>query len=301
MGLVCINSKPGLGSGCGQAAPLQPASGLLLTLDDFEFATFTDAVNETKWKEGIRDGKIFPLQEIDDEEKIDFEDSEQETSTGRLIFQFEGARRRIYKVTVPVDLHQKLRDYSFQKMRVFVVDYNNNIIGTSPDGTKLKGFKLSYFRVLKQEWATAGNGYSTSVKIQYADVNEWDRFGKYFTPSWLASDLTAITNVEVTPSTMATFIFTATVNFVDKAEISSAGALKTAAISGLVAANFRVIDQTGAVLASATDYTVTESTSAAGVYTINATVGAMTSGSVKVIPSATMLYSSDTETVTAAP
>jgi hypothetical protein len=299
MGLVCLNDLPGLGSGCGQAAPLQPASGLLLTLNDFEFSTFSDAVNQTKWLEGIKDGKIFPLQEIDDEEKMDFEDSEQETSTGRLIFQFEGARRRMYKVTVPVDLHQKLRDYSFQKLRVFVVDYNNNIIGTSPDGTKLKGFKLSYFRVLKQEWATSGNGYSTNIKIQYADVNEWDRFGKYFTPTWLASDLNAITKVEATPSVMAANKFTISVNFVDKAEISGAGSLKTAAISGLVAANFQLIDQTGATLSPTTAYTATESTSTAGLYTIDATVGAMTSGSVQVIPSVTMLYKSDVETVSA--
>lgn len=291
----CLNNIPAIGALCGQASPLQIEAGLYLALPDQEFATATDAVNQTKWLEAIRDEKIFPVLDLDDREIKDVEDNETVTPTGKTIFNFEGTRARIYKVTLPVSVHQKLRDYSFQKLRLYILDKGNNIMCTSPDGTKIKGLKTSYFRIQKQNW----EGFVTNIQVNFGDVNEWDKFGKYFNPSWNGSDLEALTKVEITPSTVnqSTHVFTASVAYVDGAEVTSTGIAKSVPISGLVAANFNLI-KTGAI-PTAVD-SVSESSTTPGLYTITAHVGTFISGTVQVIPSTTALYKSDIETVSAA-
>lgn len=290
----CLNNIAPIGALCGQASPLQIEAGIYLALPDFEFATFTDAVNNTKWLEAIRDEKVFPIMDLDDREIKDTEDNETVTPTGKTIFNYEGTRARIYKVTLPVSVHQKLRDYSFQKLRVFILDKGNNIMGTSPDGTKFKGFKTSYFRIQKQNW----EGFITNIQVNFGDVNEWDKFGKYFNPSWNGSELEALTKVEITPSTVngTTHVFTAQVNYVDNSEVSSGGVAKTVPITGLLAANFNLIKTGG--IPTAID-TVTESTTTPGLYTITAHVGTYTAGTVQVLPSTTALYKSDIETTVA--
>ncbi|MFK5173322.1 hypothetical protein ACI3QN_12485, partial [Propionibacterium freudenreichii] len=87
------------------------------------------------------------------------------TATGSNIFQFEGKRGRKLKVQLPLELHKVLRTYSFKNWRVFRIDQNNNIIGTSPDGTVVKGIKLSYFRVGKQMQDSTSGTY-TPIEMQ---------------------------------------------------------------------------------------------------------------------------------------
>lgn len=291
----CLNNISAIGALCGQASPLQIESGIFLALSDFEFATYTDAVTLAKWQEAIRDEKIFPVIDLDDREIKDVEDNQTVTPTGKTIFNFEGTRARIYKVTLPVSVHQKLRDYSFQKLRIFVLDKGNNIWCTSPDGTKIKGLKTSYFRIQKQNW----EGFVTNIEVNFGDVNEWDKFGKYFNPTWNGSDLEALTKVEITPSTVnqTTHVFTASVAYVDGAEVTSTGISKSVPISGLLAANFNLI-KTGDI-PTAVDSAV-ESSTTPGLYTITAHVGTFTAGTVQVKPSTTALYKSDIETVSAA-
>lgn len=291
----CLNNIAPIGALCGQASPLQIEAGIYLALPDFEFATFSDAVNHAKWLEAIRDEKVFPVMDLDDREIKDTEDNETVTPTGKTIFNYEGTRARIYKVTLPVSVHQKLRDYSFQKLRVFILDKGNNIMGTSPDGIKFKGFKTSYFRIQKQNW----EGFITNIQVNFGDVNEWDKFGKYFNPSWNGSELEALTKVEITPSTVngTTHVFTAQVSYVDNSETTSAGTVKTVPITGLLAANFNLIKTGGTP--TAVD-SVVESTAIKGLYTITAHVGTYTAGTVQVLPSTTALYKSDIETTVAA-
>lgn len=292
----CLNTIPAIGALCGQASPLQKAAGIFLALPDFEFASFTDAVNQTKWLEAIRDEKIFPVLDLDDEEMKDVEDNETVTATGKTIFNFEGTRARIYKVTLPVSVHQKLRDYSFQKLRLFILDKGNNIMATSPDGTKLKGLKSSYFRIQKQNW----EGFVTNIQVNFGDVNEWDKFGKYFNPSWNGSDLEALTKVELTCSTVnqTTHVFTATVAYVDGAEVTSTGIAKSVPISGLVAANFALIKHGTTTVWN--PETIVE-TATPGVYTVTChTPNIYDYGTAQIVPSTTALYKSDIETTTAA-
>lgn len=299
MSLICVNDLAGVGEECNQATPITVLSGLFLTTPDFEFANFTDFADQDKWLEGIRDGYIFPLQGIQEEEPQDVEDGVYEGSTGDKTFMYEGKRGSIYKFKMSLDAHKIMRGYSFKNWRLFELDRNNNIKGTSPDGTKATGFKLSYFRTKKQDKPTSENPPFTPVELQHANVKEYDQNGIYVSPSWLAADLYGVLQVTLVAGTITSNKFTVTVNYVDGSSKGSAGTAPSAAISGLGAANFKVVDQLGAVLDSATQYTATESSTTPGEYEIDATVGAMTSGTCQVIPSTTMLYKSAEETVSA--
>lgn len=291
----CLSKLDPFGSLCGTNTPLTKSKALYLTLADFEFNTFSDAAGTTKILEGIRDQKVFPILEIDDEEIKDSEDSETETPTGKTIFNYEGIRKRIYKVTQPLDVHQKLRGYSFSKLRVMIGDMNGYLMGTSPDGTKFKGFKIGYFRVKKQNW----EGFVTEFQINYADNEEWDSKGVYIKPAWSMSDTDGLTKVELTLSTVnqTTHVFTATVAYVDATQKDSTGTSKSVAISGLVAANFELF-KTGGTSPCVVDSVVESST--LGTYTVTAHVGTFTGGTVQIKPSVTALYISDVETSTPA-
>lgn len=295
MAIVCLNTLSGIGEVCEQATPITITSGFFLTRPDFEFSSFSSFATQADWLTGIVDNKIFPVQGVKDEEPMDFEDSVTDTPSGDKVFNFEGRRGKRFKILLPLEMHKVLRTYDRKNFKIFYLDRNNNIRGTTPDGTKVTGFSLNYFRIPKQQSPYPDNPAYSYIEVQELDINEWDRNGVYVNPTWLGSTVKGVLTVEATPSTVATNDFTVAVSYVDNSGLTSAGANTTAAISGLVAANFEVIDQTGAVV---TPEKVTESTTTPGTYTIE--TSAMTSGSVQVIPSSTALFKSEVETVSAA-
>lgn len=295
MGLLFINSIPGIGDTDQQSSPLTVKSGLFFTRPDFSFSTYQKFVTELDWTTEIAAGNIFPVQGVVEEENQNFEDAIQETSTGRKIFLFEGARGRMFKVLLPLEQHKKLREYSFKNWRLIYVDANNNIIACSDDGTTVKGFRLSYCRITKMNDPSADSGATTGIQIQERNIEEFDKYGVYANPTWLAADLGGILSVELTLGTVAANSLTATVAYVSGSEITSAGAKESIPVGGLVAANFKIMNGSTEVT---TGKTVTE-TALGGTYTIAATT--LVAGyTIEVIPSATALYGSDVETVVAA-
>ena len=294
MAIVCLNSLQGIGETCEQETPITITSGFFLARPDFEFATFASFATKADWLTAIVDGKIFPVQGIKDEENKDFEDSVTDTPSGDKVFNFEGRRGKRFKLLLPLEAHKVLRTYDRKNFKIFYLDRNNNIRGTRLDDTKVTGFSLSYFRIPKQQSPYPENPAYSFVELQELDINEWDKNGIYVNPSWLGTKIKGVLNVQATPSTVTTNDFTVTVFYEDDSSLSSAGAKQTAVISGLLIGNFRVIDQTGAVI---TPTSVTESATMLGTYTVETT--AMTAGSVQVIPTSTALYKSEIETVSA--
>lgn len=295
MAIVCLNSLSGIGEVCDQETPITITSGFFLTRPDFEFATFSAFALQASWLTGIVDGKVFPVQGVKDEENMDFEDSVTDTPSGDKVFNFEGRRGKRFKLLLPLELHKILRTYDRKNFKIFYLDRNNNIRGTTPDGTKVTGFSLSYFRIPKQQSPYPENPAFSFVELQEADINEWDTDGVYVRPTWLGSRVKGVLPVVTTSSTVASFIFTTAVSYVDNSALTSAGANTTAAISGLVVGNFKVINESGVIV---TPESVVESTTTPGTYTV--TTAAMVSGSVQVIPTSTALYKSEIEAVTAA-
>lgn len=299
--MECLANVDGLGELCQQATPITVRVGAFLTRPDYAFASVSSFMTEADWLTAIAAGNIFPLQLIQEQENQDVEDAVLDTGTGNKVFQYEGTRGQMWKFILPLDLHKILKNqYSLKSWRMFELDKNGNVIGTSPDGTAVQGFRLSYFRVGKQETPSSDTAAYTPVEFQKADIKEYDANGVYGNPTWIASDLYGILKVDLTVSTVTANAFTATVAWLSNSEIdNSTDAFKTFAISNLVAANFNVIDQVGALMDPASDYTATESTATPGTYTIDVSVGGLTSGTCQVIASTTELFKSDIETLSA--
>lgn len=293
MGLNYVNEVPGIGEVLQQSTPLTVIKGLLLTAPDFEFASLSAFAQESNYLSAIAAGKMYPVQNILESEAQNFEDKILESSTGRKVFQFEGPRGWLFKTQLSLEQHKILRQYSFKNWRVFYVDESNNIRGYSPDGTKVKGFKLSFFRVAKQESSSANSATYSDIQIQEAHIAEWDKSGIMVNPTWLASDLIGVLNVEITPSAVSSNNFTMTVNYVDNSQLTPAGVADSVSVSGLLAANVRIMNGATEVT---TGKTVTESSSVPGTYTVSATT-LVTGYTVQIVASSTMLYKSDAKTL----
>lgn len=290
MALNFINNLAGIGETGEQSTPITITAGLLLTTPDFQFDTLADFANETKYKDAIIAGKMYPIMKIIDDETSNFEDVQTQTATGSFIFQFEGKRGRNLKVQLPLELHKVARTYSFKNWRLLRIDQNNNIIGMSPDGTVVKGIKLSYFRVGKMANDT-NSGTFTPVMYQEANINDLDKKGVYINPEWLATELEGVLKVELTAGTISSNSVNVDVAWVDNSAIKATGVKNSVPVTGLVAGNFRLINQTGAVVAA----TVAESATIPGRYAISN--ASLTSGSLQIQPTSANMYESDVETL----
>jgi len=304
MAIICLNTLSGIGEVCDQATPITITSGFYLTRPDFQFDTFSSFATEADWLTAIVNNEIFPVQGIKDEEPMDFEDSVTDTPSGDKVFNFEGRRGKRFKILLPLEMHKVLRTYDRKNFKIFYLDRNNNIRGTTPDGTVVTGFSLNYFRIPKQQSPYPDTPAYSYIEIQELDINEWDVNGIYVNPTWLGSTIKGVLTVETTSSTIAANVWSTVVQYVDNSGLTSAGANTTVAISGLVAANFTITDQDGAILDGAAtptpDFTVTESTTTPGTYAFDASEGTITSGTIQVTPSSTELFKSTAETLTAA-
>ena len=300
MGLICLNNVEGIGERCVKGNGLTVNKGVFLTKPDFEFATFASFATQADWLTAIAAGNIFPVLDIQEIEPQPVADGVYQSPTGEKTDTFKGMRGYILKLNYDLKSHKILKTYAGRNWRIFKFDSNNNIKGTTPDGTKVKGFKVGYLKVFDQDDAESGKPAFTRVEIQESDPKEWDGDdngsiygGVYVTPTWLAADLRGVLTVKAVPSVVAAFAFTVQVNYEDGSYLTAAGAKRTAAISGLLAANFRVIDQTGAVEVCE----VAESAATSGLYTVTGVD--ITTGSVQVVPSSTMLFKSAVVALTA--
>jgi hypothetical protein len=293
MGLVYVNEVPGIGEVLTQSTPITVIRGLLLTPPDFNFASGSAFALEANYLSAIAAGQMYPIPEILECNEMNFADKEIETSIGRKVFQFEGPRGWELKTVYTLEQHQKLREYSFKNWRAFYIDENNNIRGCKADGTKIQGFKFSYFRVQKQGSASAKDAAYSVITLQEAHVQEWDKKGVMVNPDWLAGDLVGVLDIIPTQGgNVAANSLTLNVNYVDDSQLTSAGAINTIPVSGLVAANVKILNGNTPVTP-----TVTESTSTPGTYTISATT--LVAGyTLQIEASSTMLFKSDPITLT---
>lgn len=297
--MECLANLYGLGELCQQATPITIKTGMFLTKPDFSFVSLSSFLAEADWNTAIAAGNIIPVQNIREIENQDVDDAVIESGTGDKVFQYEGTRGEMIKFIMSLDLHKIIRTYTLKSWKVIWLDKGGNLIATTPDGTAVQGLSFSYFRVKKQETPSPDGAAYTPVEYQMASIKEWDANGIYGAPTWIASAIKGVLKVTATPSVVAANAFTLTVDWVSTSEIDPAtNALKTFAIGDLVKENLNIIDQTGATLNPASDYTVTE-TSTTGTYDVDASVGGLVTGSVQVIASTDNLYKSPIETLSA--
>lgn len=297
MAIVCVNEQAGIGSRCESQNNFGMLNSLFLAVPGFSFSSFSDFADQAKWLENIRDKNIFPVQDILEQEDITTDDVEYQSPRGYYSKMADGIRGYLVRLKLDLESHKVLRTYSGKNWTVFKADVNKNLMGTSPDDTTVQGFSVAYIQAGMMRDATADTPAWSSLKIQEADVEEWDTDGVYLNnPTFLPGQLDGVgTIVLAQVGTITANVFTVTANYTDssKRDGASSGATTTQAISGGLLANFEVNDGSGII----TPDSVTESTSTAGQYEIDCTTATISSGTCKFIPSTTLLYESQTLTL----
>jgi hypothetical protein len=309
MSYNCAVAFKGVPKSCLDGNGMILPSGLWFTKEGYSKSTLANAGTKEIWDQAIIDGNVSFVHGVKEVENVSGEDAIYESPGQDKIFLFSGRNSLKYSVYVTPDQHKALLTFNGNKGRCGWYDRNNNITGTSPDGTLFQGFKLSYLRVGDLMPATDANPAWTTIELQYADNTEMNEKLHLVRPdvgdpadAWYAQDLDTLTQVSLE---QVGAIATNTITFDVFGEESSitgndGNSIKIASIDGL--------DVTGTPFENFTltiDGVVTEPDTATdeGVvdgkarYTITqTTIGAAVVVTLAIKPSLTHPYESETIT-----
>jgi hypothetical protein len=293
--LKCLNELYGVGVPCSKVTPLTTEQSIVIARPGYTFTNAEAFASSSNWQTGIANKDLFVIDGVENPEDQKVEDGIYTSDTGDKTRLWSGKRGKRLLFTLTLEQHQIAVTYGGKNWELFKVDKNGNIMGIVNDDGTISGIALSYFEVFEQTEPTATEPPFTPIEYQEEDTKAWSKKGCYVTPTWLTSKIIKpLTLVTCTCSTVATFIFTATVAYSPNSIFDADGTAKSVALSGLTDANFEVIDQGGSV----ETVTVVESTTTPGTYTITGVD--ITSGSCQVIATASVLYESTVTTLTAA-
>jgi len=236
-GTVCTTNTAltGLGS-CERNNSFGSEAGLALALDSQFFATKASFATQADWLAAIKAEQIFPITNIVEVEHTDQEPSYYESPKGDQVLLRQGNYRAKYKLNIPFCLHQRLQAFRNSKIRLYKIDENGNIYGTSPEGTTVRGFQVQLINPEKMIFAKPDSPAFSVITINEKDSKEWNENGVYVNPTWDALALEGIN--PVTLSTSAVSALSITVKVVAICGLTAAGAVNEMPITGLVAADF---------------------------------------------------------------
>lgn len=243
---VCTTNLTNLGSGgCATANPFIDPIAIILTNSSFSFTAPSNFATQADWTAGITAGTVFPLQGI-----VEYEDQSEETQyyespTGNRVVRRLGKYRFTFRFNKPFAVHKKLQSFRNANVKMFIVDSEGNIWGTKPTGTvgtaaatgAVQGFTVSLFNPEKLSMPGAdGTPAWSAVAVDLYDPQEWNEYGIYCNPTWNPSDLEPLTDVVLTQVSASTTAAVIGVYYQD--QYTSAGAVNSIGIAGLVSADF---------------------------------------------------------------
>jgi hypothetical protein len=160
-----------------------------------EFATAAEAKELDNWK-AARDAKtLFPLFEVDELANANTEDTLKELRQ-RQIVTANGKKIQTYNAFISLCSHYALKSFHNKKVRLYGFTDKQEILGVSPDGTKVRG-QLVTLKVGRRIDALADNPAYTPVTIEYADHNEFEDNGVILRPDWSHIELDGIFDVKI--------------------------------------------------------------------------------------------------------
>ena len=166
-----------------------------LATDEQEFDTATAAKTLATWKTARNAKEIIPLFEIEELAVADTEDTFFEGREKRYRTA-NGKKIRTFNCFIGVCSHRALKSYNGKKMRIYEFTDKQEILGTTPDGVKVRG-QLVTIEVGKRVSAMPDKPAYTPVTLTYADYNEFEDSPVVLKPSWSQIDLNGIMDVEI--------------------------------------------------------------------------------------------------------
>ena len=210
---------------------------LLWTSESFEIANEAAALLEATYVDAIDAETMYPFKLFDEIEPAIEDDIEQELATGVTLFVREGKYGGIGRFELDLCSLPKYRSFNELAGRVFIVTANGKIYGTSPDGVKFKGFKLSKFHVSKLGGTDGSTVRFVDVRYQFKNPSEMADFPAVpnINNVWDPLTLQGLIDVTVTVDSSAEGLVT----------LSVASDCDGEAVTGFVEADFTILASDG--------------------------------------------------------
>lgn len=234
----CALELANIGSqACEKTNPFMDVVSLLFTLPSFSFATMVEAATESKYTDAIKEGKMYPLHGVVEMEDQSEDAQYYESPVGDRNPRRLGKYRYTFKFNKTMEVHKALQSFRNAKLNVFLLDSAGNICGYMPDGVIFKGFTIGMINPEKMTLAGQDNTPAwTPLAIDLYDAKEWNEKGIAIMPSWYASQLQPVSDVEITVVSKSAANIKLKVAYFDG--INSDGSDKLIGIPGIVQTDF---------------------------------------------------------------
>lgn len=178
---------------------------LLWTADSFEIANEAAALLEATYVDAVDAKNMYPFKIFDEVEPAIEDDVEQELATGVSLFVREGKYGGVGRFEMSLCDLPKYRTFNEVQGRAFIVTGNGKIYGTSPDGAKFKGFKLSKLHISGLKGTDGSTVRFVEVRYQFKSPSEMSDFPAVpnIGTDWDPLTLTGIVDVTVTVESSA--------------------------------------------------------------------------------------------------
>ena len=219
---------------------------LIWTTESFEFASEADAKDITKWEAAINAKYMSPFPTFDEIEPNEEDDVETETGLGVSKFVREGKDGATGRFELALCNLAKLRTYNKSLGRAFAITENGMVRGTSPDGVVFKGFKLSKFFTSKMKGSDGSTVRWVELKYQFKNSNELGDYPAVPALTWDPLELAGIIDVDLSISGTPTS---------GELIVKVARDCDAEAVTGLVEADFTLVNDESATQLPATSFT----------------------------------------------
>jgi hypothetical protein len=293
--LYYTSSLKGTGSGTDQLPPISVLKSIALVRPGFTFANGTGFATLATWLAAIAAKNIFIIDNIVSQESIQVEDGTFTAPMGQLVpLGWYGMRGFKLKIMANMDQYVILKTYHNLSWEVIYIDRAGYIHGVKDDAGTIHGFDLATFIVGGQVQPSETEPALTPITLQEDDPLEFHEKVIVVKPSWRVKSLVPLTYVTLSASTVAAFTYTLTASLTYAHKLNADGSVITIPLTGLLATDLAMTKANGTsdAVVSCTE------TAVQGVYTVVGT--AVTSGTVRLVPSATLVHESNTLALVAA-
>ena len=208
---------------------------LIWTTESFEFATEAAAILEANYESAINAGTIYPFPLFDSVEPAIEDNVKQDLPTGVSLFVREGKYGGKGLMQVALCNLADLRTFNEVQGRAFIVTGDGQIFGTSPDGVKFKGFKLSEFHVSMLKGTDGTTKRMVELDYQFKNTSEMADYPAVPVLDWDPLTLTGVVDVTVTVDSSAA----------ESVVVSVARNCDGEALTGLVVGDFTILASDG--------------------------------------------------------
>lgn len=240
MAEICSASYGNIGTKCDKGDIRGVPVGLILATKTQVFATKTSFATEADILTGIKAKNLFPLMGM-----LEFDDNTEEATIYTSPLGLEKfIRNGKYKFTMRFDLslkqNQALQTFLGAKIRAYIVDSEGQIWGYSDDGTTVQGFSVTLIPQNQKSPTADAPGWSV-MNITLTNPNEWNKYGLVLQPSFVAEDLTSLSDVDLSIVGTATATSVVVSVGVPTGVIDGTGAETKIPISGITTADFTFV------------------------------------------------------------